>query len=128
MNDKFTYDYSAPSKEELREIEDIRRRYGGDKQEKDKLTLLRELDKKVKNLPTVISLTLGIVGVLIFGLGLTMILEWKILLWGVVVSLIGCVPMASAFFAYNYLFEKSKRKYGDEILRLTDELLSEAED
>ncbi len=128
MNDKFTYDYSAPTKEEIKEIEDIRRRYGGQKKEKDKLFRLRELDNKVKNPPTVWSLILGIGGTLIFGLGLTMVLEWEIFLWGVIVAIIGCVPMALAVVVYNRLLEKNKKKYGEEILRLTDELLSETED
>lgn len=124
MSDKFTYDYSAPTKDERREIEDIRRRYGGGKTEEDKLTKLRNLDKKVKNLPTAISLSLGIGGTLIFGLGLAMVLEWKMLLFGVIVMIIGCVPAAFANAAYNILLEKNKRKYGEEILRLSDELLN----
>lgn len=128
MNDKFTYDYSAPTKEERKEIEDIRRRYGGQKSEKDKLFRLRELDNKVKNPPTVWSLILGIGGTLIFGLGLTMVLEWKIFLWGVIVAIVGCVPMAFAGVVYNRLLEKNKQKYGEEILRLTDELLNDFED
>lgn len=128
MSDKFTYDYSAPSKDERREIEDIRRRYGGEKSKEDKLTKLRNLDKRVKNLPVAASLSLGIGGTLIFGLGLTMVLEWKMLLFGVIVMLIGCVPAALANAAYNILLDKNKRKYSDEILRLSEELLNGDED
>lgn len=124
MSDKFTYDYSAPTNDERREIEDIRRRYGGEKIKDDKLAKLRNLDKKVKNLPTAVSLSLGVGGTLIFGLGLAMVLEWEILLFGVIVMLIGCVPAAFASAAYNILLEKNKRKYGEEILLLSEELLN----
>lgn len=123
MKDNFNYDYTAPTKEEKREIEDIRRRYQAQPAGMSKMERLRMLDKKVKKAPTVISLVLGIVGTLIFGLGLTMVLEWQIPLWGIVVMLFGCVPIVAAYFAYNYLLTKNKNKYGAEILRLSDELL-----
>lgn len=127
MNDKFTYEYSAPTKAERNEIEDIKRRYSTVNGTFDKLSRLRNLDKKVKNPPVIISLTLGIVGTLIFGLGLTMVLEWQILVWGIIVMLIGCAPMVAAYFAYNYVLNKNKSKYSKEILRLSDELLSKDE-
>ncbi len=123
MKDNFNYDYSAPTKEEKREIEDIRRRYQTAPLEISSLDRLRMLDKKVKKAPTVISLVLGIVGTLVFGLGLTMVLEWQIPLWGIVVMLFGCAVVVAAYFAYNYLLTKNKNKYGAEILRLSDELL-----
>lgn len=123
-NNKFTYNYVAPTKEECREIEDIKRRYEKQTHEKSKLERLRELDRKVKNPPMVWGLTLGVLGTLVFGLGLTMILEWKILLYGIIVMLVGCVPIALAYPAYNIVFSKQKGKYGEEILKLSEELLS----
>lgn len=123
-DEKFRYNYSAPSKEERAEIEDIRRRYG-EANEEDKLSRLRRLDGRVKHLPTAIALTLGIGGTLIFGLGLTMILEWNLFLWGSIVMIVGCVPVGAAYPVYNALFRKNKQKYGEEILRLSEELLGE---
>ncbi len=127
---KFKYSYSAPTKEERREIEDIRRRYGGNK-EQGSIERLRKLDSAVKNPPMILGLTLGIVGVLVFGTGLTMVLEWSLLAWGVVVMLVGCAMMAAAYPAYNVLYAFNKKKHAEEILNLTDELLgsgSENED
>lgn len=129
-NGKFKYSYNAPTKEERREIEDIRRRYGGDKN-RNSIERLRKLDAAVKKPPMILGLTLGIVGVLVFGTGLTMVLEWSLLTWGIVVMLVGCVMMAAAYHAYNLLYAFKKKKHADEILNLADELLdngSENED
>lgn len=127
MDDKFTYNYSAPTKEERREIQDIRRRYETKENDSEsKLEKLRRLDKKVKNLPTVLSLCLGIGGTLVFGLGLTMVLEWQKLVFGVVVMLVGGVLAALANVVYKFLFTKNKQKYGEEILRLSEDLLNDS--
>lgn len=129
MNDdnKFSYNYTAPTKNERREIEDIRRRYANNQKEETSLTKLRKLDSKVKNPPMTAGITLGVIGVLIFGLGLTMVLEWNILVWGIAVMIVGCVPIALAYPIYNIIFKKNKAKYGDEILRISEELLNESE-
>lgn len=120
---KFSYRYSAPTEEERREIENIRRRYGGATKEEDKLARIRELDSKVKNPPLIAALTVGIGGSLIFGLGLTMILEWNIVLWGTLVAVFGCCVMTSAYFIRKLLTKRNKNKYGAEIVRLSDEIL-----
>lgn len=124
---KFTYAYSAPTEDERREIEEIKRQYEGKKAEKDKLTQLRELHARVKTLPYILSLCLGVIGILIFGTGLTMILEWHLVAWGVAVSVAGCVPMGLAYPAYALTLKRNKRKYGDEIVALSKELLNEDE-
>lgn len=125
---KFTYNYTAPTQDERREIEDIKRKYGSPVKERNKLEELRRLDGKVKNPPAILGLSLGIVGTLIFGVGLTMVLEWKLLIWGIIVMAIGCVPIATAYPAHNFLFEKNRKTYGDEILKLSEELLNEKND
>lgn len=126
MSKKFEYKYSSPSKEERREIEFIKKQYEKPvSKEKTKLDRLRELDFKVKETPVIVSLALGIVGLLVFGVGLTMILEWNLLFWGVVVMVVGCVPMGFAYYSHNKLYTKLKNKYSEEILNLSRELLNE---
>lgn len=128
--EKFSYVYSAPTEEEKREIEDIRRRYASDGDEPNKLERLRRLDALVKRTPSIVSLILGIIGTLIFGGGLSIVLECEGLVLGLspllvggAVMLLGCVPIAAAYPAYNVLFRRRKEKYGEEILRLSAELL-----
>ncbi len=121
----FEFKYSAPSIEERKEIESIRSSYLKNSASNNKLETLRKLDNKVKGTPTCVSLVIGIVGLLIFGLGLTMILEWKIIIWSIPVSIIGVVLIVLAHPVYHKVSEKMKNKYSEEILKLSDELLNE---
>ena len=125
MNNQFNFRYTAPTEEERKEIDSIRRQYAPQEKTETKLERLRRLDSLVKNTAVIWSLVFGVIGCLIFGLGLTMVLEWSILLWGIVLMVIGSVPMAIAYPIYNKLLRKGKAKYGDEILRLSEELLNE---
>jgi hypothetical protein len=127
MNNQFNFRYTAPTEEERREIDSIRRRYAPQEHVETKMERLRRLDALVKNTATISSLVLGIIGTLILGLGLTMILEWSIWLWGIVLMVVGCVPMAIAYLVYKLVLKKYKNRYGEEILRLSEELLNEKE-
>lgn len=121
---KFKYTYSAPTKSEREQIEDIRRDYLQKSEQETKLETLKKLDSKVKNIPTLWGLSVGIIGTLIFGLGLTMILEWNIIVWGVLVSAIGLVPVALAYPVFKKIKTKTTNKYKDEILNISNELLN----
>ena len=121
---KFSYTYSAPTEEERREIESIRSEYSRDERS-EKHERLRRLNARVKNVSMCVALTLGIAGLLVFGLGMAMILEWGILVGGVAVAAVGALPMAGAAPAYNLVLRHEKQKYGPEIVRLSEELLGE---
>lgn len=124
MSEKFDYKYSAPTEEERREIDNIRRQYTPRDKTETKLDRLRKLDSKVKNTAVAVSLCFGIIGCLIFGLGLSMVLEWNMYIWGTVVTIVGVVPIAAAYPVYKYALNKGKQKYAKEILELSDELLN----
>lgn len=125
MSKQFNFRYTAPTEEERKEIDSIRRQYSPKEKAETKIERLRRLDGLVKNTAIIWSLVLGVIGCLIFGLGLTMILEWNILLWGIFFMVIGSVPMAIAYPIYKLVLNKGKNKYGDEILRLSEELLNQ---
>ena len=127
MNNQFNFKYTAPSQEERKEIDSIRRQYLPQEQTESKMERLRRLDALVKNTAIIFSLVLGVVGTLVLGLGLTMILQWNIWFWGIVLMVIGCLPTAIAYPVYKFTLNKGKAKYGDEILRLSEELLNESE-
>lgn len=124
MDNKFEFKYTAPTTEERKEIEYIQSKYKPKNKEQTKIERLRALDNKVRSIPTMIALILGIVGLLIFGTGMTMVLEWKLVVWGVIVGIIGFVPMGLAYFSYNHIYYKLKNKYSEEILKLSSELLN----
>ena len=118
------YTYYAPTEKERQEAEHIRRIYLSEKKT-DKLSRMRELDKKVKTPPMIWSLSLGIIGTLIFGGGLAVIMEFDKLIIGSVLGLAGLIPIAIAYPVYKKILEKGKKKYGAEILTLADEILKE---
>ena len=125
MNDQFNFKYIAPTEEERKEIDSIRRQYAPQEHTESKIERLRRLDALVKNTAIIWSLVLGVLGTLIFGLGLTMILEWNIWLCGIVLMLIGSVPMSISYPVYKFVLKKYKNRYGEEIIRLSEELLNE---
>lgn len=125
MSNQFNFKYTAPSQEERKEIDSIRRQYAPQEQTETKMEKLRRLDALVKNTAIIWSLCLGVVGALIFGFGLTMVLEWSVWLWGIALMVIGSVPMAIAYPVYKVVLQKYKNRYGEEILRLSEELLNE---
>ena len=124
-NKEFNYTYKAPTEEERREIESIKRQYEEPKTQEGKLERLRKLNNYVNGQATALALVSGILGLLIFGLGLTMVLEWSLLIWGIVVMVVGIPPMVVAYPLYNKILKRNKERYGKEILRLSEELLSE---
>ena len=124
-SDKFSYTYSAPTEEERREIEDIRRAYAPATESEDKLTKIRTLNERATRPARIAALTLGIGGILLFGLGMSMTLAWGLIAGGIVVAAIGMLATIVANPVRRALLNLGKRKYGAEILRLTDELLGE---
>ncbi len=124
-NKGFEYTYVAPTEAERREIESIRKQYGGKSEKEIKLERIRRLDSFVQNFSMILSLVIGVMGALIFGLGMAMILVWDIMVFGIIVSIAGAVPMGSAYPVYLLTMKRNKEKYGEEILRLSDELLKE---
>ena len=61
---------------------------------------------------------------LIFGLGLSMVLEWGIILWGIIVGLLGIAIIIIAYPVYVIILKNLKCKYSEEIIKLSDDLLT----
>lgn len=127
----FNYTYSAKQQEE---IKNIRKKYLSDEApEEDKMERLRRLDKSASKKASVVSLIVGIIGVLIlgFGMSLTMTELYGILgtdrntamLIGIGTGVLGIVLVSFAYPLYNRTLKKEREKIAPEILRLTDELM-----
>lgn len=126
-DNKFNFTYSAPSESERREIESIKKQYVAATGKEDKLNRLRNLNKRVTRPPMIISLAIGISGTLIMGAGMTMVTEWNIIVWGVIVGVLGVVIAAVAYPVYRAILNRNKRKYGRKIIELSNELLNTEE-
>ena len=125
---KFNYTYSAPTETERKEIEEIRSQYLPDAKNNEKLERLKSLDFFVRNTAKLVAFSFGVLGVLVFGLGLSMVLSWALIVWGSVVCALGACFAGAAYPLYRIIFQRNKKKYGPEILRLSRELLNERTD
>ena len=124
----FNYTYSAKEQEELKRI---REKYTG--REENKLDRLRRLDAGVTQKAQAIALVLGVIGVLILGLGMSLAMSelgeilgaYKdmAMLFGIIIGVIGGIIAGVAYPVYNWVLKKERKKIAPEIIRLTDELI-----
>ena len=104
------------------------RQYLPDAKNNEKLERLKSLDFFVRNTAKLVAFSFGVFGVLVFGLGLSMVLSWALIVWGSVVCALGACFAGAAYPLYRIIFQRNKKKYGPEILRLSRELLNERTD
>lgn len=130
----FEFRYSANEhKKRNSEIERIRNQYiekeetepeiHTTQQTENKLERLKKLDEKAKQPALMVSLTLGVGGTLVLGLGMSMCLAMDMMVFGIIIGVLGMITLALAFPAHQYLLKKGKEKYRDEIVELSQELL-----
>lgn len=117
----FTYRYSGVKS---REIERIREKYLPS--EESDLDKLKRLDRRVQNAGVPTGLAVGVVGCLLFGVGLCAALGVLpgALLLGVPLGVIGTGIMLLAYPAYKRAVGKIKAELVPEILRLSEKLLT----
>ena len=122
----FSYTYSAQQQEE---IKNIRNKYLPP--EEDKMERLRRLHHSATQKAQVWALVLGVVGALILGAGMSLVMTdigemiglSNAFIPGVVIGIIGIIPVALAYPTYNRILCKERQRIAPEILRLTDELM-----
>ena len=117
----FNYSYSAKQQEEIRQI---RQKYVA--KEESALERLRRLDKSAAKPGTIISITVGILGVLVFGLGMCCVTVWaeRLFIPGILIGSAGIAGMICAYPLYNRITKKRREKLAPEIIRLTDALIN----
>ena len=124
----FQYTYSA---KERSEVASIRQKYLP--REENKMDLLRKLDHSVTQKAQVWALTLGIIGTLILGCGMSLFMSDlgallgldrnHAMLAGSVAGVMGMVFVALAYPIYNRVLRKERQRIAPEILRLSEELM-----
>ena len=119
-NNTFCYNYSAARN---REVESIRRKYMP--REENKLERLKRLDLRVQSAGMLEGLCLGIVGALVFGIGMCFFLDvfagaaWLAVLFMV----IGTLLMIPAYPVCKRIAKRTKAEMTPEILRLSEEIM-----
>ncbi len=118
----FNYSYSAPRN---KEVERIRNKYIT--KEETKIEKLRRLDRQASTAGQIESLTVGIIGSLIFGTGMCFGLDalagadWLTLAFVIP----GALIMLAAYPVYKIISKKARAYLVPKILKLTDELSAE---
>ena len=126
MDDKketFTYTYSAKEQEEIKKI---RGKYTPPTKEETSMEQLRRLDKSATKGATVVSLIVGIISALLFGVGMccTMVPGWEqYFIPGISVGVVGIIGVIAAYPIYNHMVKRKREKLAPEIMRLSDELM-----
>ena len=118
----FNYTYSASQQQE---IKNILEKYTPPTLEEDKMERLRKLDASVTKPGTIISLIVGIISVLIFGVGMCCTMVWVDTLFipGIIIGLIGIIGVIAAYPIYTRITKKQREKLAPEIIRLSNELM-----
>ena len=119
----FTYTYSAKEQEEIRKIRD---KYMPPTKEEASMEQLRRLDAGATRGAAVVSLIVGIISSLLFGVGMccTLIAGWEqYFVLGIVIGVVGIVGMIAAYPIYTHIVRRRREKLAPEIMRLADELM-----
>lgn len=128
-NKSFSYTYSA---KETSEISKIREKYSV--KEESGLEKLHRLDREVTKKARAVAITLGVIGSLVLGIGMSLAMtdvsmilgkysEYSFFI-GIVIGIIGIITVSIAYPIYNAMVTKERERIAPEILRLTDELLN----
>ena len=127
--ESFSIAYSAA---ERKEIEKIRAKYSEREGCEGGIERLRQLDAAVYSRPKALSITVGIIGTLIMGTGMSIAMTelgsaigMLAMPIGVAVGLLGIGVMALAYPIYNAVLRREREKAAPEILRISAELMGE---
>ena len=92
-------------------------------QKETKINQLKKLDSKVKAPGKVVACILGVVGSLLMGTGMSFIMVWRVMQTGLILGIPGMLIGLLAYPAYQLITSKRKKKYAEEIFRLTEEVM-----
>ncbi len=106
--------------------ESIRQQYAPKSESVTKLEQLKRLDAKVHRPAAVFAYIFGIIGALVLGAGmcLAMRIIGDLMPLGIVVGVIGIAMVTVNYFIYKAILKSRKRKYADQVMSLSDELLN----
>lgn len=120
----FEYNYSAKQQEE---VDAIKRKYlpkEKNAKELGKLEELRQLDKKVESIASIWSIVVGVIGILVFGTGMSLIMAFETAMYvpGILAGILGLIDIVLAMPVYRYVLKRQREKVAPRVLALTEEL------
>lgn len=123
--ENFSFTYSA---QQQKEVEAIRSQYIP--KEENKMEQLRRLHAIPARKAQAASLTVGILGALIMGTGMSLVMTELgaalgnlAMVLGILLGLAGMILVALAYPVYNRVLKANREKIAPQILQLSDELL-----
>ena len=121
--DQFIFSYSAKQQDEIKYIRD---KYLG-KNDKG-INRIREIDRSIERKASFYSVLMGVVGILTFGGGLSMIMTQEglyFMVTGSILSLSGILLSGFAYPAYPRILRRLRKHYAPLIIKMCNELLEE---
>ena len=123
---KFAYTYSA---KENQEVLEIRKRY--QTRETSDLDALKALDAKVKGPANVFAYTYGSVSAIIMGSGMSLVMTeigailglTATMVPGIAIGVVGMGMALTTYPIYKGILNARKKKFGPEILKLTEKIM-----
>ncbi len=115
--DNFKMSYTPEQKDEFQKIKE---KYTSGKKEQTDLERLQALDKKVESPGQIVSLIIGIIGLLIAGGGMSHVLVNNAFLVGIPLSLLGIAVMLPAYPVYKAITKSRREKYAPQILEIIE--------
>lgn len=106
---------------DIKKAEKIRSQYIA--KETTKMDNLKKLDNKVKAPGKVISIILGVIGILVMGSGMSLIMVNENMQLGLMLGIPGMLVALLAYPVYSLITNGRKKKFKNEIIRLSDEVI-----
>lgn len=122
--DKFKYQYQKLTSNEQKEVETIIKKYVENDVD-SQIERIQRYDRKTKILPVGLLSFFIIFGILVFGVGLTFVLEWQKLGIGCCLMLLGTLIIVLFGLLYPKILQSFKKYYGKKIVIFSQEVLKE---
>lgn len=112
-------------------VQKIRTQYT--EKENTQLDELRSLDKKVKRPANVFAYTFGTISAIVMGAGMSLVMTdigdmlgmGDTMVPGIVIGVVGLTMAVMNYPIYKNMLESRKKKYADQILKLSDKIMNQ---
>lgn len=116
-------------------VQKIRTQYTEKDESVKNLDVLRELDAEVKRPANIFGYLFGSISAIIMGAGMSLVMTdigeqvgiSSPMPLGIIIGVIGMIMAISAYPIYKKLLASRKAKYADEIIKLSDKIMSQDE-